>query len=736
MYARLAHGIAMERCSREYPIGHDDLAMSWVDFGRIRRAQGEFEGARGFFRQALESYAARDVAQHPGGQLSIALALAEMGRTWAEEGDLTAALAYHEQSLEARRRLFPAGDYPAGHPSLANSLRDTGITCLLAGDHRRAFELLAESVRIEHSIAESFSGGASEAQLLNLAARRFQSLGPLLRAWEQSGRPVADAYAYVWNRHGLVPRLIAQRQRSLHQWAREGDSPRFDEYLHARQELARALLVSANDDRERHAARVTQIQQLNRTKEELEQQLTAAFELANSPRSAAAAVEALARTLPEHGALVDFYAHASWPFDATLPSRVSQGGVDRLVAFVVTRDQPVAYVPLPDPRQITSLVDAWHEEIMRDAPPVAGTALRETLWDPIAAMLPPDIQTVYVAPDGPVARIAWSALPCPGEIGVLLERYAFATVPHGSFLLDQLESPSAQPMDLTPALVVGDVDYGEQDGGTASEDHGLKQLHWPRLTASRREVEAIAVALAGQETTVLTGAEASARAVMQGLSRARLVHLATHGYFLDDALADALRLAAADHPTQSLRFNPSRASLLARSPFLRSGLALAGANRPATPDADGLAGSAEGILTADAVASLDAPQLSLVVLSACDTTRGDLAAGDGALGLQCAFHIAGARNVITGLWKIPDEAAADLMVEFYRQLAQSGASPLAALRSVQLDLARQARAASGLDRGINLAATVPWEAAAVERPTESSCGARNWAGFTLSGPGF
>ncbi len=61
---------------------------------------------------------------------------------------------------------------------------------------------------------------------------------------------------------------------------------------------------------------------------------------------------------------------------------------------------------------------------------------------------------------------------------------------------------------------------------------------------------------------------------------------------------------------------------------------------------------AQGILTAESIATIDGRNLQLVVLSACDTTRGDTAVGDGVLGLQSAFHIAGVRNVIAGLWKV------------------------------------------------------------------------------------
>src|SRR4029079_16945786 len=98
----------------------------------------------------------------------------------------------------------------------------------------------------------------------------------------------------------------------------------------------------------------------------------------------------------------------------------------------------------------------------------------------------------------------------------------------------------------------------------------------------------------------------------------------------------------------------------ARSPLVLSGLVCAGANLADTPQ--------RGILSADAVASLDLRGLELAVLSACETGLGDVAGGEGVFGLQRAFHLAGAHNVVASLWKVDDQATAALMTLFYDRL--------------------------------------------------------------------
>jgi CHAT domain-containing protein len=78
----------------------------------------------------------------------------------------------------------------------------------------------------------------------------------------------------------------------------------------------------------------------------------------------------------------------------------------------------------------------------------------------------------------------------------------------------------------------------------------------------------------------------------------------------------------------------------------------------------------------------------LVVLSACDTSRGRLLPGEGVLGPAQAFLQAGAASVIASYWRIPDEHTASFMESFYRYLLVDRLSAAAALRRTQLDYAR------------------------------------------------
>ncbi len=125
-----------------------------------------------------------------------------------------------------------------------------------------------------------------------------------------------------------------------------------------------------------------------------------------------------------------------------------------------------------------------------------------------------------------------------------------------------------------------------------------------------------------------------------------------------------------------------------QTPLLLSGLVLAAANADPRPGED------DGWLTAEELQGLDLTATELVVLSACSTGRGELAAGEGVLGLQRALTVAGARGFLLSLWNVPDADTQELMERFYDTLwAKEDGDPAEALRAAQLALLAEDRKA-------------------------------------------
>jgi CHAT domain-containing protein len=139
------------------------------------------------------------------------------------------------------------------------------------------------------------------------------------------------------------------------------------------------------------------------------------------------------------------------------------------------------------------------------------------------------------------------------------------------------------------------------------------------------------------------------------------------------------------------------------------------------------------------VAALDLSACELAVLSACETGLGKTAGGEGVLGLQRAFHQAGARPVVASLWKVDDAATAVLMEEFYANLWQKGLPNVEALRRAQLavleqperiDRRRRELAQELTRRGLKVATPRPLPGGAVIRGRAHPS---LWAAFILSG---
>ena len=145
-------------------------------------------------------------------------------------------------------------------------------------------------------------------------------------------------------------------------------------------------------------------------------------------------------------------------------------------------------------------------------------------------------------------------------------------------------------------------------------------------------------------------------------------------------------------------------------------MVLAGANRKAEPNQD------DGILTALGVMDLDLRGVDLAVLSACETGLGETAGGEGLLGLQRAFQVAGARSTVASLWKVDDEQTRKLMERFYENLWSKKLPTGEALREAQLWVMRE-----GPKRGLD------FDEEKNDRPPPPCAPPYYWAAFVLSG---
>ncbi|HLL70418.1 MAG TPA: CHAT domain-containing protein [Pyrinomonadaceae bacterium] len=177
-------------------------------------------------------------------------------------------------------------------------------------------------------------------------------------------------------------------------------------------------------------------------------------------------------------------------------------------------------------------------------------------------------------------------------------------------------------------------------------------LFLPPLPASKDEAEAVMSLGSAGSSRKAIGFDANKEFASGGeLKQYRIIHFATHG-ILDNQQPEL--------------------SGLVLSRFDRSG------------------NTRDGFLRLHDIYNLDLP-VELVVLSACNTGLGKAINGEGLVGLTRGFMYAGASRVMASMWKVDDEATAELMKVFYRKMLGEELTPAAALRQAQLELWRRKR---------------------------------------------
>ncbi|QRK06183.1 tetratricopeptide repeat protein [Archangium violaceum] len=361
-------------------------------------------------------------------------------------------------------------------------------------------------------------------------------------------------------------------------------------------------------------------------------------------------VERVAAALPQDAALVELVAYAHRPLiPESGPHRAESAGPLRYLALVLFPSGRIRALDLgpaaPIDLATTELCNAFSS---RDAAyQHHARTLYSLAFRPLLPLLG-DVRRLFIAPDGQLGLVPFHALHDGHDF--LIERFDFTRLTSGRDLLPRPQRPSP-----SRSVVVFAAPSFEATQGTGSP--------WAPLPGTRQEALAIQRLL--PQTQLFLGHDATRERLFQ-VKAPGILHIATHGFFLENTAAPAdsralIQVGAADRGP-----SPRRPS----DPLLRSGLVLTSAP-----------------VTALELASLDLWGTELVVLSACDTGRGDVRLGQGIYGLSRALVTAGAETVVSSLWKVNDATTQILMEDYYRHLL-AGKGRAAALREAMRALRR------------------------------------------------
>jgi CHAT domain-containing protein/tetratricopeptide (TPR) repeat protein len=754
-----------------------------LSYLECQAARARIEASRGRDAAALKLFTlARDHARDVFGEDNLAYAerVSDLAGYYASQGDYDQAETLYREALRIERAIYgieharfadllaalsdvylKKGSYELAEPLLVQCVtslrasvgdRNARVGDALAkladineflGDFARAEAMRREAFEIVTAKLDSMALLQDERRQLALAEQSRDRLDRYLSNLIRQSRGGDAAFSAILRWKGAT--LLRQRDARA-----AADSPELKPLFDELQAAVRQISTLASAPALGYDGRM-RLAQLEERRRELASELSrrsAAYRTADSSDQLAA----LRAALPEDVALVDYFVYQQAMPSTTAPGEYSVK--ESLLASVVRRGQAVAVHALGDTRRTNICIEAWRRGL--GATPAArmeGRILRRRLWEPLLEEIG-DAKLVLISPDGALGKLPFGALPGSRPDSYLLEDLGLAIVPMPQLVPSLVAStpPQKLPRDL---LVIGGVDYNRRAGGDAGllADASPRALPWERARGKAAIEQALTAKVVwkpldgtASEASYIAGlyqrlmglpegspriaflhdADATEAAFRELAPESYLLHVATHGFSVTGqkpSVASGPRgkggVAAADNP-----FGDRLSEIERYSPGLLSGLVFAGANNPpplAAAPAEGEALPDDGILSADEIASLPLAHAQLVVLSACESGLGESVGGEGLLGIQRAFQVAGARTTIATLWKVNDEATRRIMEKFYKCYLQEEMSPQQALREAQLWALNNPEL---VPRGADL----PEDDAASPRLLP-----QYWAAFTLSG---
>jgi CHAT domain-containing protein len=667
--------------------GHPDVAAGYNNLALLYQDQGRYAEAVPLYEKAL------NIMEHElgGGHPDLAAAYNNLALLHQDQGDLGKA-----ESLNRKALAILENSLGPDHPDTASTLDNLAGLYAAKGEYAKAHEHFKRAQALDAKLIEQVIGFTSEEKKVQFLATKQSSLEAFLclTAAHLKDDPAARLDAFnVWlTRKGMI--LEAQRQFQEAALNSEDASTRetFRELSQVRAHLSRLTFAGPGSESMRTWRK--RIEELKKNKDRLEADLARDSQtFALQQQVARADALAVAQALPQGSVLVDFARINIYDFQAGRGRNRWSGA--KYLAFVMPAGQTADFrmVDLGDAERIDQAVTALKKAVanLRDKEGTQTDEAARALYSMAFAPLEPALAgagRIFLSPDGNLSLIPFEIL-IAGDGRFLVEKYLFnylgagRDVPAlgkgggrgGSPVLigdpDFNLTATAKRQTLTELGLPGD------DRLAAMRSADMPGLSFGRLPGTREEVQAISGILGRADVYV---GERAIEEVLLGLDGPRILHLATHGFFLSD--------------TQFMKLTNRETSdkkPIFVNPLVRSGLALAGANHALS----GGGSTSDGVFTAEKVLALRLKGTGLVVLSACETGLGEIKSGEGVYGLRRAFIQAGAQGLVMSMWSVPDRETKELMIEFYRNLTDNGDDRAEALRQAALKQIETVRARYG-----------------------------------------
>ncbi|MCS7189079.1 MAG: CHAT domain-containing tetratricopeptide repeat protein [Bacteroidia bacterium] len=603
-----------ERAKMSAPL---EYASVMLDIGGVWLAVDSFVNAQTSIEAAKTILETEVPPRHP----DRLRALLYEARLRQREGNYTAALKIFHRWLSIWRAV-----YGPKHPEYPFYLAELADIHWLAGDNSAAKKNYEKSVSLLLNQVDKLFNGLTESEKARYWARVRQVLEHYYAFAFSEGNPAArkKAYEVYLSTKAFILSETAQLRARLAKTSDTTIRRIFQTWQDQKEYLTRLYSYSPTELKELGINLAEEENYLN----ELEKQLTAYI---GDIRMRRPTWKQLQNALPQDAAAIDW-----------IRLRVPLSR-DSLVYYAVittpSLKQPL-YVCLPEGKKLESYYFfRYSQSIMNFEKDTTSYA---AFWGHVIEKLPPTVSRLFVCSDGVYYQINPSTIPLP-QGGYLVDKFQ---VIHFSRLASLTKSP--KPLKFyegRKAYIIADPDYAAgvpEDSiyipplpGTAEEARVLRDIF---------QSEGILpyIYIRNQATETL----------LHEVISPYILHIATHGIFLpyDESLGNLIGVQS----TSALS-----------NPLFRSALLLAQSGRSMLYGTSDV--GKDGILNAYELLSMELTNTQLVALSACETGLGEVQNGEGVYGLQRAFLLAGARNLLLSLWKVDDEATREFMISFYSE---------------------------------------------------------------------
>ena len=625
----------------------DGIARSNFKLGELKVAQENYAAALPFLKRAVElrETEAKDPA-------NLAAALSLTGDVYFRQNDFPKAKDFYERALTLADSVGDKETTAAILVSAARFNLENGERDAATAKIRRAIEIAA-ALNLRETLWEAQTLAGEIWLAANDKTRARQSFEAAIKTVEDARLLIAGGErerqrffeGKIKPYHALVELLIGEKKNEEAFAFAERAKARvlLDVLQTGRAQLSKAMTAPEQEQEAKLRSRIYTAN--NQLQNEAAKEKSDAARLAELQKNLAQA-----RTALDSFTTMLYIAHPELKIqrgetsvaDLNALNQIFANADSALLEYVVTENRTFVFLLAPVKNKVTLEVfpieikrDDLSKEIETFRGKIARRDLRfgddakklfNLLLAPVARQIG-NSPRLAIAPDGALWELPFQAL-IDNQNKYLVETAAVSYAPSLSVLAEITGKKNKQIAE-TNFLGFGNPSRAAKTiSGEKTTSSVLMGDNFADLPEAKKQVEELSKLYGANRSLVFTGTKATETEFKQQAGKYKILHLATHG-ILDDA-----------------------------SP-LYSYILLANSG-----DASG---EEDGRLEARELMRMNL-SANLVVLSACETGRGRIGAGEGLIGLSWAFFVAGSPTTVASLWKVESASTTELMLNFYRQL--------------------------------------------------------------------